>query len=134
MPADYKKDHHILIGGMVVGVVPAGGTSYVNPYGGEDIATTGRVEIEIPFACILDMLNIRGFTAPGVGEDFTWTLMVNGNAMALTAQIAGAVDTEADDVVNQVAVAAGDTVCMRIVTSGAAAATYQRYSMRCKPL
>lgn len=55
----------------------------------------------------------------GVGETITVTLMVNGVASTLTAQITGATETAADTT-HSVSIAAGDLMSLRVTLSGGA--------------
>lgn len=55
--------------------------------------------------------------APGVGEDWVFTLMLNGAPTALTCTIADAA-TSNSDMANSVAVVVGDSVSLRCATTG----------------
>lgn len=65
--------------------------------------------------------------APGTGETFTYTLFKNGVATSMTWQIAGNASFAASTTGNPVAVAPGDALEIRLVTSASATATKHRY-------
>ena len=130
MGADYRHAHISSLLGASNGVVPANVTVYAPPAGAVESAGIGNSQTPISINCIIDYLYVIATAAPGAGETFTYTLMVNGVASALTCQIAGAAAVPANDLVNAVQVNAGDDLCIRIVTSLNAAITYHHWSFR----
>lgn len=64
-------------------------------------------------------LRVASAVSPGGVETYTVTLMVNNAATAITCTITGATTT-AFDLTNLVTLAAGDTVSLRVVSSGGA--------------
>ncbi len=70
--------------------------------------------------------------APGVGETYTYALMVNGFASALVCQTAGGAATTSEDIVNQVALIRNDLISIRITTSAGAIVGYHAASIRVK--
>jgi len=118
MPAKYPRPRisTILFQGFNM---PQNLTRYFTFYQLAGLVTT--VEVPITRTGIIRNLYVIVNPAPGVGETFNFTLMVNGIATVLTCQIAGA-DVAGNDLVNAVPVVAGDTICMRCVSSVAAAA------------
>lgn len=111
--------------------VAAGATRYF----GTSRESGLEVAIQVPFAIAgtLRNLYVQSGNPPGAGETFTYTLRINGANGNLTAQIAGAVATQASDLVNTDAIAAGNRVCIRIVASGATAVTSHQVSMEFVP-
>lgn len=69
----------------------------------------------------IDFLIAGSELPPGAGETYTYTVMINSIATALTCQTAGAVAVQSGDVLNGVAVVRGDEMEFRIVTSALAA-------------
>ena len=66
----------------------------------------------IPTAGDINDLNVRLSAAPGAGDSYTFTVMVNGAPSALAVTISGAADTTGNDI-GAVAVVAGDRVSLR---------------------
>jgi len=62
-------------------------------------------------------------TPPGAGESVVYTLRLNGVNTALTCTVSGAVDRDASDLVNIVAVTPGDIVTLQVVNSVGGAAS-----------
>ncbi len=120
MPAEYKYSREYgLYFPTGTTAIAAGATRYFT-YSVNN-AAINQVQVVCPHAGMLSSLIGYSVNPPGVGESFTYTLMVNGVPTALTCQTAGAVATSSEDLVNAVAVARGDLLCIRIVTTGAAA-------------
>lgn len=65
--------------------------------------------------------------SPGAGKSYTFTLMKNGIAQALSVTISDT-DTQGADTTNEVAVSAGDLITLRCIPSGTPTARYARYS------
>jgi len=121
-----------MIGGGDNGTLAAGQTAYYNPYGGGDQVAAASVDIRVPFDCIIDELRGNAVGAPGAGDTYTYTLMVEGAASALTCQTVNP-NLESQDLVNQVSVSEDELICIRIVTSATATARLHRWSMKCIP-
>lgn len=109
--------------GKSVGTVAAGTTTYLGVQG--QSATINDVEWRAPYDCYILRLMPTVGTAPGAGETFTYTAFSNGVATGLVATISGAgvfggVDTWAGTLVP---LNKGQAINIRLVTSGAAAAS-----------
>ena len=103
-------------------------------------ATTEYMDMASSFAAIADAefaVSVPGTIknmyanasgAPGAGESFAYTLFKNGVAQTLTCTISDT-GTAANDTTNTVAVASGDRVAVRAVTSAAAATKLHHISM-----
>lgn len=99
--------------------IAAGQTRYfVN-----DIATAGVGPTNwiVTRPVTIDRIFARSSVAPGVGETYVFTLMVNNVASIITVTIAGAAATDANSFANTINLVAGDEISMRIVASVAAA-------------
>ena len=127
MGADYKAAHKktIPFNGGVVGLA-ANSTYYFVMSANSN---WNRCQQVVSTAMTLRALYGNCDAAPGVGETYTYTLMVNNIATPLTCQIAGAVATQASDLVNQVAVVPGDLLSIRLVTSLNAVVAYHSASL-----
>lgn len=110
--------------------VVAGSTVYI--YCGDQLGeTTGTFDATETLRAIylvtrkgiLRNLIASSSLAPGVGETFVYTVMVNGVPTALTVTISGAVQVWGSDLVNAVRVIVGDYVSLQLVTSAAASVT-----------
>ena len=129
MGADYRIAVKSMLIFQADNNIGAAQTAYIGS--GGTAGTIPRSEFRVPFDCIIDYMHARSELAPGVGETFDYTLMVNGIATALITQIAGAL-FESEDLVNQIAVQRGQRVCVRLVTSALAAAGRHSASVRVK--
>ena len=123
MGADYEKANKCIVAGSTRDAQAANTTAYYAPYG---VSTNGGGanvrEAPCPVNGVLEHLYVRCQLAPGVGETFTFAVQIGGVVTALTAQIAGAALT-ATDLVNQVAITAGQTIGIRVISSLNAAVT-----------
>lgn len=128
MGADYRKAPKQVIGAQSGNTLIPNVTRYANPGGSVFHAAEGDARMRIPFDCVIRLLYCRSEFPPGAGDTYTYTIMVNGIASILTAQIAGAAAVEGNDLVNAVAVAAGDELTIRVVTSVGAAQGYHLWS------
>lgn len=92
-----------------------GVTTYLGPAGAN--ATEAVVSIRVPFACrVVGMSTQTPSTAAGAR---TYTVMKNGVATTMTSQAVGAATQSGDSAVaHWVTLAAGDTLSVRLVTSG----------------
>ena len=113
-----------MIGGEARDQLGAGLTRYQAPLGGGTLhATEVRPRQFMPYAATVKNLKVHTQNAPGAGETYTFTLMVNGIGVALTAQITNP-NTEAEDITNVVELEVDDSITLRIVSTGGAAATF----------
>ena len=128
MGADYEKQHRSILGAQTISAPAPNTTRYLNP--GGSVATLPELDarMRIPYTCTVRNLYVRSTLAPGAGETYTYTIYLNGAPTAITCQIEGAVDVEADDLVNIVAVAAGDELTLEIAVSLNGVAAYHNYS------
>lgn len=102
------------------------GTFYVTPQSTNSSAATywaneGDATIIMPTAGTLSLLGLTLNTTPGVGHGYAMTLIVNGVASALSVSVTDTATT-ATNSVDSIAVAAGDTISLRITASGTPAA------------
>lgn len=77
----------------------------------------------VAFAGVLSGFAVVSAAAAGAGQSFTYTLRKNTGATSITTSISGASQTSANDLVDQVAVAARDTIDILAVISTSGAAT-----------
>ncbi len=96
----------------------AGATRYVGPAG--DSAADLSSSIPVPSKGILNVTRGVVNNAPGAGETYTITVEVNGVDSTLTYTMSGAGATTGSDLARYVAVAAGDRVSIKFVSSGGA--------------
>jgi len=102
------------------GTIATNSTVYLSPFG--QSATEAEVSIPVPFACTAKNLFAKSSAAPGATETYDYTLMVNGAPSILTCQTANPATTTSD-VTHLVALAAGDLISIRAVTSDGSAVT-----------
>lgn len=121
MGAGYKTANRSIIQFGSGGIIPVNSTRY---FCMDNAAAENSRQIPISHAGVIRNLYIHATAAPGAAETFVYTIMINGIATAITVTFAGALETEGNDVVNAVAVDAGDLITLRIVTSLNANATY----------
>lgn len=100
----------------------AGSSNSLTEYSGMEgrwpwVSTITDVEMLCASAGTLSHLRVEVNTAPGAGKNFTYTVMVNGVASALTCTIADA-NTDAEDTTHTVAIVAGDRIALRSVPTG----------------
>ena len=118
MGADYKKADKSLIPISSHALAhPANSTGYVCQGYSANIFRTAMI---ITWIGVIRNLFIELDTAPGGADTQIFTVMVNGAPTAITLTITGA-QLAGNDIVNQVAVAPGDLVTVRIVSSATAA-------------
>lgn len=72
----------------------------------------GTCQVPIPFAGTFKNMRVVIDNPPGAGRSRVFTLRVNGVNSILVVTISGAVDVTGSDLVNEVAVNAGDLVCV----------------------
>lgn len=87
----------------------------------------------IPTSGVLKNLYIFSAAAAGASQSTTVTLYKNGSATALTANITGASQTTSNDTAHAISVAAGDTISIEFIVSGASSATNMAFSMSFDP-
>ena len=114
--------------------VAAGATSYL---GAADVhATVGDASFYVPFKCRAVRLFTTAGSAPGAAQTFTYTLMVNGAASAITTVVSGAGTTDGQDITHVVAIPAPDgptasaRIAMQVVASGGAAVVNHRVTVQ----
>lgn len=112
-------------------VVAAGATAYLGPFGQNPFTGAGAWVVNKPG--IVTKLYCAVTGAPGAGEVFTYTVMKNGVATAMTGTISGAATFMLSTTANQFTVAAQDYLDIRLVASGAAAAVYHRCYLSLEP-
>jgi hypothetical protein len=106
---------------MSYGVRPvAVGTTYYGFPGSAPNTDANNYAIA-PYAGTLSNLYMASSGAPGAAQTYTATLYKNGSATALGATISGASATSANDTTNAVSVAAGDSLQIRLSTTGGVA-------------
>ena len=107
----------LIVGGKNVNLSNAA-TRYNVLAGGSDwVGTLNYVGGVVSAPGILKKLAFKLNGSPGSGKSYTFALMVNGVAQALSVQISGSATTGMDTT-NEIPVAAGDFVCLRCVPSG----------------
>lgn len=99
--------------------IGAGVTTYLGPPGSD--VTETNVHAVIPFAGVLRNLYIVADGFPGVAQTFTYTVRLNAADGAITATISGGAATTANDTTHTIAVAPGDLIDVKLVTSAGAA-------------
>lgn len=72
-------------------------------------------------------LRVKLDASPGVGKSYTFTLMLNGGVTALECTIADD-NTTGSDVIDEIAVVAGDYVYLRVTSSGSPTARYATWT------
>jgi hypothetical protein len=81
-----------------------------------------------PIAATAAKLYVTVNNAPGTGKLWTFTLMVNGSATALTCTISAAATT-CSDTSHAVAIVAGNTLSIQITSTAPGGATQMRFAM-----
>jgi hypothetical protein len=85
------------------------------------LATLFDIEIRATRAGTLRNLRVRHRTLGGGAQTITYALFVNGVATALTCTLTSNVDNNGQDLVNSVAIAAGDLLGIEVTKSAALA-------------
>jgi len=104
-------------------------TAYSSPMGGSagwNVTETLRHRL-VSTSGVIKNLRVKLLAAPGAGKKYNFTYMLNGAPTALTAEIANAATT-GSDMINEFAVAAGDTISIRCVPTGTPTITYAYWS------
>ncbi len=107
------------------------------PWGGSDVAATEATDSTaartiVPYAGRFSNLRVIRNATPGAGTSVTYTLRVNGVNSALTCTM-GNGPTTASDLVNSVAVAAGDSVEIIGTISGAPGGSPTKCTVELRP-
>ncbi len=102
------------------GSLPSNATRYMRP--GTGAVTATEVKIKLSQKCIVQNLQIRAITGPGVGKTDVVTVRKNGIDTTLTASLAGAA-TSVANMVNAVSCVVGDDLSVKIVTDVATGTT-----------
>jgi hypothetical protein len=84
----------------------------------------------VAFAGVLSRFYVTASAAAGAGQSFTYTIRKNTGATSITTSISGASATSANDLTDQVALAAGDTFDVLTVISATGAATTHAGALR----
>lgn len=103
------------------GTIGAGVTTYLGTLGNSTTETD--IRMVMPVAGVLRNLSVVALAAPGAAQTFTYTARINAVDTTITGSIAGAVATTTSDGTHSAAVAAGDVVTIKLVTSAGAAVT-----------
>lgn len=93
-------------------------TRFLTPWYDESTAQTIVVAWRIPRAGTIRNMRVRHNITAGNGNAIVYTLLVNGVATALTVSLASTA-ADGSDLVNTVAVAAGDLVSVRATKAAA---------------
>jgi hypothetical protein len=127
--ADFTKLANIATGAMRSvsmwgngSVAPTTTTRFLSA--GFDSALASTTEIPVPIATVgvLRNLYVRHNVAVGNGNAIVYTVMVNGVASVLTVSLVTGAVGQASDLVNTVAVAAGDRVSIRVTKAASVGA------------
>lgn len=105
-------------------------TTYMGIYYANEAYTTAFV---IPFNATIKNLYVYSGGAPGAGQTYTYTMMVNNSAQTVTCQISGAASNSSNDTTHSFTVSAGDRVVVRLVTSATAADSSHIFSFEVDP-
>lgn len=92
-------------------------------------ATEADEAIVVPVAGVIKNLFVLSDGAPTVGQTYTYTVRKNGVDQTVTATISGAA-VSANDVTHNFAVAAGDSISVKLVTSAGAAVTSHHFGLQ----
>jgi len=88
-------------------------TRYMTPGFEDGLATTAAIQFRVPFASTARKMRVRQNSPAGNGNNVVYTLRVNGSASALAVTIAST-GTDADDLTNEVTLAAGDIIDIEV--------------------
>ena len=130
MGADYKKALKSILPFSSGTNVAANAAFYFCV--GDVSGTATLIRIIITTAGVLSRMYTYSGVAPGAGETFDYTVMINGLEVALATQHAGAVQRTDSDLVDQIAVVPEDEINIRIVTSLNAAVTRHQATLEFK--
>lgn len=122
------SDRFNFAGGSLT-TVAAGATTYLTHLGQGSLGAAPYI-VDKPGAVARIRVNVP--TAPGVGQTFTYTLMVNGVATSMNFAISGT-DTEATYTLNNSLLSILDELELRLVASAGAAVTTHSFSVSIEP-
>lgn len=88
----------------------------------------------IPISGTFKNLYIKLSGSPGSAKSYTFTLMKNGVAQAVTCAVSGSTDTSASDIANSFSVSSGDLVSLKIVPSGTPSALMVSWGVSFDPV
>lgn len=113
----------------------AGQTRYLSPMAASTLdATETNVYCIMPTAGVFDNLYVASDVAPGAGETYSATLVLNGVDQSLVATISNPSTSGTDtNGAHAVAVVAGDKVSIKMVASAGAVSTHICFGARWKP-
>jgi|GEM_PF-956510 len=118
--------------GKSVGTVAAGATTYLGVQG--QTATINDAQWRAPYDCYIIRLMPTVGTAPGAGQSFTYTALINGVATTLSAAISGTSFGGVDNWSGTlVPVSKGASINIELVTSAAAAASMHSCILQIAP-
>jgi len=135
--ADYNlRAHRVMTPGGIMQFssgstgIPVSTTAYLTAF--DHTTTITNAYFYVPFAARLINLHAEVNAAPGSGDSFTYTVMVDGAASALTAQIVNTAVRKADltneAIIPSPANGTGNRVTVRVVSTSGAAVTRHRVS------
>ena len=116
-----------LAGGSGANITSGDPVLYTSSGAQELSANPARVSVPVP-AGTLSALRVKTDVGTFTGSTVNVTVAVNGVLTGITCSITEAADS-CSDLVNTVVVAAGDTVAVRLVQTGAAVPTRINYSL-----
>lgn len=116
---------------MVNGFIPDASSTVYTILSGRSKMESGSIETyaatPFPAAGTLDSLYVEVETAPGSGKSITFTVMKNGAPTSLSATISND-ETTSNDLSDNVSIAVGDDIYLRVTPSGTPAVDYSRIS------
>jgi len=113
------------------GSVAANTTVYMGMSGASASALNAHMMVTDPGIISQFVVEVAG--APGAGQSFTYTVMVNDVATAMTGGISGGGSFRFQLPNLGVTVNAGDRISIRLVTSSGAAVTQHRWMLKIDP-
>lgn len=111
--------------------IAAGATTYLGP-AGQNATIDGAFFVSDRNGVVSKFI-ASSTAAPGAGETFTYTLMVNGVATSMAGTISGAASFSATVTTNPATISVNDTITLRLVSSASAAVTYHRCTITLEP-
>ncbi len=118
----------VLVGGYYDQVSPVDEYNSISA-GSSWIGTETTRKQCIPADGKLKSMFIKISGAPGGGKSYTFHLMLNGNPTALAVTISGAVATTGNNTVNEIIVAPGDKVSLKVTDVGGPGNLYAYWSL-----
>lgn len=117
LPPGWRGRKCILTGGHPLTTVPVGSTYYLVNNG---TATNEQNPHQMPFRGVLRNLAVLAAGAPGAGQSYVYTVRRQGIDSSLTVTLTGGSVRNGFDYTNELACSKGDSVCVKVVTSGGA--------------